>query len=60
MLLSDNIDMYKLTVIGHKMHQMKATTYNLDGTFPKKYMQPVDNVKQLDNAKKHLLWKGAV
>lgn len=60
MLLSDNIDMYKLTVIGHKMHQMKATTYNLDGTFPQKYMQPVDNVKQLDNAKKHLLWKGAV
>lgn len=60
MLLSENIDLYKLTVIGHKMHQMKATTYNLDGTFPQKYMQPVDNAKQLDNAKKHLLWKGAV
>lgn len=60
MLLSESIDLYKLTVIGHKMHQMQATTYSLEGTFPQKYMQPVDNVKQLDNAKKHLLWKGAV
>ena len=42
------------------MHQMQATTYSLEGTFPQKYMQPVDNAKQLENAKKHLLWKGAV
>lgn len=60
MLLSESIDLYKLTVIGHKMHQMQATTYSLEGTFPQKYMQPVDNAKQLENAKKHLLWKGAV
>lgn len=60
MLLSESIDLYKLTVIGHKMHQMQATSYSLEGTFPQKYMQPVDNAKQLENAKKHLLWKGAV
>lgn len=60
MLLSESIDLYKLTVIGHKMHQMQATTYSLEGTFPQKYMQPVDNAKQLENAKRHLLWKGAV
>lgn len=60
LILGNNIDMYKLTVIGHKMHQMAATTYSLDGSFPQKYMMHLDSTKQLDNAKKHLLWKGNV
>lgn len=59
LLLSDNIDLYKLKIIGMKLYMMQATTYDLSGSFLKKYMVPEgDSAEALALAKKYLLWDG--
>lgn len=59
LLLADNIDLYKLKIIGMKLHLMQATTYDLSGSFPAEYMAPEGSAAEmLALAKKHLLWDG--
>ena len=56
-LLGDNIDTYKMVVIGNKLQQMKATSYDLSGVYPEKWLIPLDSARHLELAKKHLLWR---
>lgn len=58
LILSDNIDRYKMMVIGNKLYQMQATSYDFSGAFPQEYMQDADDASRLDWAKRLLLWKG--
>lgn len=54
---SDNIDQYKLQVIGAKIKMMQATTYDLSEVFPSEFVQDMDTASQLQKAKRYLLWK---
>lgn len=56
-LCSDNIDLYKLQVIGNKMSLMQATTYDLSSSFPQEHLKSFDDAQHLDYIKRHLLWK---
>lgn len=55
--MADNIDRYKLTRIGYKIYEMQPMCYDLTKIFPTEYIQPLEQSRQLEVAKRILLWR---
>lgn len=54
-LRSDNIDTYKLVLVGFKIYMMKEATVDFQN-FPQEYVKSLTGAAQLTAAKRHLLW----